>query len=1024
MQNDEAIETIAVIGAAVRVPGADDCASFWANLAGGVDSIDRPSIAESRARGASESMISHPHHLPSAGRLHDIAGFDAGYFEIGPHQATILDPQHRMLLELGIHALDDAGYDPDRTAERIGIYSGVGMNSYLMHALLADPALCDAVGPDSIMIGNDKSFGVTRLAYKLNLKGPALCIDTACSTSLVAVHLACRALLTHECDIALAGGVRLIIPHWDGDIFEEGSIHAPDGFCRAFDREAAGTVHGSGGTLLVLRRTGDALAAGDTVRAVVRGTSINNDGSEKVSYSAPSVNRQAEVIRDAMAIADVEPESISYVEAHGTGTSLGDPLEIQALHLAHGVKGSPCALGSVKTNIGHLDVAAGAVGVLKAVLALQHEALPPSLNCPNPAAALDGTRFSVNQTLRPWPRGAVPRRAGISSFGIGGTNAHAVLEEAPPAAVRSARPGPQLLVLSAKRAGALTPLLSQMADRLDGLPTTSFAAAAYTLQVGRRRHGLRRVVVADSPVEAAERLRAIRDETVNEVAANGVAYLFPGQGTERTGMLRDLRAIEPVVERSIAACLVAMPAEVRGKVRYLLDREPGGADPLLANTSIVQPLLFTVSYALAQLWMSWGIPARALIGHSLGEYVAATLAGIYSLEDAIWLVSVRGRVMQQAAPGMMLAISVSEEELSSLGHGEWDLAAVNAPGAVVVSGATDAIRELEATCAEHDVPSCVVNAHHGFHSRLMDAVLEEFGEAVASRVRKPPALPLISGMTGHAMSAEQACSCEYWVEQLRVPVRFADGVTRLAEPGLFLCEMGGGRNLTVAARRCGVPASRSTATLPEGAQEIREAHGALAAMVQAGIEPDWDAYHRPHGIPGRISLPSYPFDHSRDYWPARNGADRSTHTDEPLEGVVESETPADPMIRLWRDLLGDSTIRGDSDFFDLGGDSLLATRLISRVRDIFSVTLTTRQLFECRTPSALAALVSVQTNAAGEVPFARGIGSLCVPQRSEPGWRRRDSVFGRKAGGYNIPRHQAASRKRSSPSYGPLRRSF
>lgn len=953
MQSDEQIETIAVIGAAIRVPGASDCASFWANLAGGVDSIDRPSPAHSRERGILEAMISHPHYLPSAGRLDNIAGFDAGYFDIGTHQAMILDPQHRMLLELGYQALEDAGYDPTRTADRIGVYAGVGMNSYLIHALLSDRALCDAAGPDALMIGNDKSFGVTRLAYKLNLGGPALAVDTACSTSLVAIHLASRALLSHECDIAIAGAARLIVPHWDGDLFEEGGIHARDGFCRAFDRDAAGTVPGSGGVLLVLRRTRDALAAGDAVRALLLGTSINNDGSEKVSYSAPSVNRQAEVIRDAMAIADVEPGTVSYVEAHGTGTPLGDTLEVQALHFAHGTTEPPCALGSVKPNIGHLDVAAGAVGLLKTVLALQHEALPPSLNCENPTAALDGTRFFINRDLRAWPRGDAPRRAGVSSFGIGGTNAHAILEEAPLVSIPAGRKGPHLLVLSAKRSEALDSISSQLAACLDALPAESFSAAAYTLQVGRRRHALRRVIVADGPDEAAKRLRSTTDGAPQEVALKGVAYVFPGQGAERSGMLRELRMVEPIVARSIAACVEAMPDEVAAKVLHLLEGEPCEWKHLLRDTGVVQPLMFTVSYALAQLWMSWGVTAGAMVGHSLGEYVAATLAGVFSLQDAVWLVCMRGRLMQQAASGKMIAISAAETDLPSLGEGGWDLAAVNTPGTVVLSGASAEIRRLEAICVDRGIPSRIVNAHHGFHSRLMDPILKDFGEAVDSRTRTPPVLPIVSGMTGRLMSAELACSRDYWVEQLRTPVRFADAAAHLIEAGFFLCEMGSGRNLTAALRRCGTSASRSTAILPYGVNEVREAHEALAAMVRVGIEPDWDAYHRPHGRPSRISLPTYPLDHSRAYWPTVGSAYPALVPVEspPKEPVTVSS--ASPMLSLWRDLLGDPTIQGDSDFFDLGGDSLLATRLISRIRDNLGVTLTMRQLFECRTPDGL-----------------------------------------------------------------------
>lgn len=980
MLDEGTLDSVAVIGAAVLVPGADNCNLFWANLTQGIDSVDRPSIADSRARGAAEAMIAHPHHISSAGRLDNIAGFDASYFDIGMHQASILDPQHRMLLELGHHALEDAGYDPDRFAERIGVYAGVGMNTYLMHALLPDRTLCDTAGPDAVMIGNDKSFAVTRLSYKLNLRGPAICLDTACSTSLVAIHFACRALLTHECDIAIAGGVRLIVPHWDGDLFEEGGIHARDGFCRAFDRDAAGTVPGSGGALLVLRRTADALAARDSVRALVRGTSINNDGSEKVSFSAPSVNRQAEVIRDAMAIADVEPETITYVEAHGTGTALGDPLEIKALHLAHGSTGVPCALGSVKTNIGHLDVAAGAVGMLKAVLALEHQALPPSLNCKHPTAALDGTRFTVNRELSPWPRNASPLRAGVSSFGMGGTNAHAILEEAPLVANTVGRQGSQLVLLSAKRPEALTSLSHRLASRFDTLPADSFAAAAYTLQVGRRRHGLRRVIVADAPTKVAEQLRKTADEPGDYSTAVGVAYLFPGQGTERAGMLRDLRATERMVDLSIAECLDVMSIEVGTKVRQLLGAETGCAHPFLADTSIVQPLLFTVSYALARLWMSWGIQPVTMIGHSLGEYVAATLAGVFSLEDALWLVCVRGRLMQQAPAGKMLAIPVSEDELTSLAQGEWDLAAINTPDMVVVSGVSADISRLEAKCDRRGLASRVVNAHHGFHSRLMDGVLSEFRDAVASRPRNPPNLPLISGMTGHEMHADQVCSQEYWVQQLRSPVRFAEGVAKLVEQGLFLCEMGGGRHLTAAARRCGVPASLSAAINPDGKDELHEANEALAAAVRVGIEPEWDLYHQPHGLPGRLSLPNYPFDRSHVFWPSERSGEANSHLDEsrqiavaaPPEPIAPESSAEDAMIRLWRDLLGDPKIVGNSDFFDLGGDSLLATRLISRVRDVLGVTLTTRQLFERRTPAALTELLTAQLGEMGSAPPTRG----------------------------------------------------
>ncbi|HEY4593366.1 MAG TPA: type I polyketide synthase, partial [Thermoanaerobaculia bacterium] len=595
-------------------------------------------------------VLARPSYVKARGVLDGVDLFDAPFFDIPPREAEMLDPQHRLFLESAFHALESAGYDPARFPGAIGVYAGVSANMYVLRNVLASAGALQAGGENQAMLGGDKDFLATRLSYKLNLRGPSFTVQTACSTSLVATHLACRALLGRECDMALAGGVSATVPQVTGYHYQEGGISSPDGHCRAFDAQARGTVGGSGVGVVVLKRLSDALAAGDTIHAVIRGTAINNDGSRKVGYTAPGVDGQAGVIAAAQALAGVSPDEIGYVEAHGTGTPLGDPIEIAALTRAFRAgteRAGFCAIGSVKTNLGHLDAAAGIAGLIKTTLVLERGEIPPSLHFqePNPRIDFASSPFFVNAGLRPWTSEGGPRFAGVSSFGIGGTNAHAVLESAP-AAVASGDSRPfQLLVLSARSGDALEAATGNLAAHLRRHPAVPLADAAYTLQVGRRLLGHRRVLVARDAADAAAALFSRDPERLLTRPWDGsrrpVVFLFPGQGAQYAGMGRELYEREPAYRAALDACAGILAPHLNGvDLLQTLHPEPddAGADLRLQETELAQPALFAVEYALARLWMEWGVHPEAMLAHSLGEYVAACLAGVFSLEDALALV--------------------------------------------------------------------------------------------------------------------------------------------------------------------------------------------------------------------------------------------------------------------------------------------------------------------------------------------------------------------------------------------------
>lgn len=870
---------IAVIGMSLRFPGSRTVEQFWQNLRDGVESITFFSDGELEASGHSASLLRDPNYVKARGVLEEIDLFDASFFGFSPREAEIADPQQRLMLECAWEALESSGYYPANYKGRIGVYAGVSLSTYLFVELLSNAEVRKSTNALQLLLGNDKDHIATRTAYKLNLKGPSVTIQTSCSTSLVAVHLACQSLLSGECDIALAGGASIPVPHRDGYYYQEGGILSPDGHCRAFDARGKGTVGGSGVGLVALKRLADAIADGDCIRAVIKGSAINNDGAVKIGYTAPSETGQAEAIRAAQFMAEVEPETISYVEAHGTATTLGDPIEIKALTHAFRAgtdKKNYCAIGSVKSNFGHLDAAAGVAGLIKTTLALEHKEIPPSLHfeTPNPKINFADSPFFVNKNLSPWKNGNGPRRAGVSSFGIGGTNAHVIVEEAP--AFESSDKGRdwQLLVLSAKTETALETQTSRLVEYLKQNPQLNFADVAHTLQIGRGSFDHRRMFVcrdSEDAISALEQHRSV--DAFQEAHNRPVIFMFPGQGTQYVNMAAELYRHEPVFREHVDTCCEQLKPILKLDLRHLLFPTPERADEAareLAQTCFTQPALFVVEYALAQTWMAWGVRPHAFIGHSIGEYVAACLSGVFTLEDALKLVAARGRMIQDLAGGAMLAVPMAERDVLPLLNEELSLAAVNSSSSCVISGTVEAIEELQQQLTESGKNSRRLHTSHAFHSASMDPIIESFTAQVKTVKLNAPQIPYLSNVTGNWITAQEATAPDYWAKHLRQTVRFADGLSKLLkDPNNVLLETGPGTTLTTFAKGH-IDRTESLATIASlphpraGESDFEFVTKSLGQLWLAGVEIDWAAYHAGEQR-RRIPLPTYPFERQR-YW--------------------------------------------------------------------------------------------------------------------------------------------------------------
>ena len=874
---------IAIVGMALRVPGASDVGQFWANLRNGVESIRDLTEEELLAAGEAPSRIHHPNYVRRTAELPAMEMFDAEFFGLSPKEAAIMDPQHRQFLECAWEAMEDAGRTPDSSAGPVGVFAGCGMGSYFYFNVCSNRQLVDQVGMFLLRhTGNDKDFLATRASFAFDLRGPSVNIQTACSTSLVAVHSACQSLLAGECEMALAGGVTIDLPHRRGYMYQEGEILSPDGRCRAFDHRAAGTVFGSGVGVVVLRRLSDAIADGDIVHAVIKGTAVNNDGASKAGYLAPSVTGQAEAIIEAQGLAGVEADSIQYVECHGTGTYLGDPIEIEALTQAFR-QGTDrvgfCRVGSVKSNIGHLDTAAGVVSLIKASLAVKHGEMPPTLGFekPNPAIAFERSPFVVNDRLTPWPHGHGPRRAAVNSLGVGGTNAHAIVEQAPVlVAARSALADdqPQLLVFAARSRKALDQATARLGAELVRRPDLDVGDAAYTLFAGRKHFEHRRVVAVRNRADAIavladpESRRAFTHSAIEN--ATGPVFLFPGGGAQHVGMARALYEGDQHFRATVDEGISYLdPAAATGIRRVWLDRGTGRAEAETAflRPSVQLPAILIAEVAVARWWIDRGVKPSALIGHSMGENAAACIAGVMSFRDAVNLVRLRGELFDTVEPGGMLSVPLSATALAEIMPPELDLASVNAPELCVASGRNEDLDSFRATMQERGIDASRIAIDIAAHSRMLEPILGRF-EAFLRGIRlNTPSIPIVSNLTGTWLTEAEARDPLYWVRHLRSTVQFGKGVGVLsAEPGHVFVEVGPGRALSSLVKlQPAVAANQVINSLPHADDDTDDRVHLLAALGRAwavGLDVPLERLWQGSGS-RRVSLPTYPFQHQR-----------------------------------------------------------------------------------------------------------------------------------------------------------------
>lgn len=994
-------DAVAVIGLAGRFAGAPSIDALWDVLRRGERGITTFTDEELLAAGAPPAHLADPRYVKARGALAGIDLFDAEHFGFLPREAALLDPQQRLLLEHAWEALESAGYaSPEaRRDGRVGVFASASRSAYEVHLrdrLDADPAARDPFALDGTLV----DFLASRLSYKLDLRGPSVVVQTACSSSLVAVHLACQSLLTGESSLAIAGASSIAVPSIAGAFALEGGITSPDGWCRAFDARAAGTVGGDAAAAIVLKRLPEALADGDFIHAVILGTAINNDGAARVGFTAPGVAGQAAVIRDALAAAAITPAEIGYVEAHGSGTELGDPIEIAAL--ARAFAGDPrrgaCPVGSIKASVGHTDVVAGLAGLIKTILCLRARTLVPTAGFerPSPRIPFAETPFFVQAALAPWPSEG-PRRAGVSSFGMGGTNAHAVLEEAPPPAPRIAGLPWKLLVLSARSRPALEVMTSNLADHLRADPAADLAATAHTLAAGRASFPHRRAVLAATTADAALALSERSPGLVfsGRAAAEPprVAFLYAGVGDHHPGMAAALYRAFPVfreaLDRFASVLAPLVDLDVRSPLlddrapvdpfRRWVGRAPDRASSPLSSTRIAQPALLAFELALQALWASLGVVPAVVLGHSLGELAAATAAGVFIPEDAVMIAAARARLIASLPPGAMTAVALSRAEIEAMGA-DVAIAAINGPSTTVIAGASEAVAALERRLTEREITWKRLDVEHAVHSEAMRPIAAALTDIVARLPRRPPRLPYLSNVTGALLSADEAMRPAYWAEHLCHTVALAPAIDHLlADPAQVIVEIGPGAGLAslvrLASKRHG-GASRTTVVSSRaegGGEDIRHLLTAVAELWLAGVAIDWRGLW-PDGLPGRVPLPTYPFERSR-HWidgpviardrPALSAPSApieaaTSIAPRPLRVAGEAafagpRTPRErALIAAFQASFGFEGIGIHDDFFALGGHSLLAIQLLHRIRTTLGADLSVRSLIEHRTIAALA----------------------------------------------------------------------
>ena len=989
-------EAIAVIGMAGRFPGARNLDEFWRNIRDGVDCVRDLTEEQLLAAGISPEEIRSPNYVRAAAPIADVELFDAGFFGYAPREAEILDPQQRVFLETAWEALESAGYVSESYPGWIGLFAGMAFPTYFLHNLLPNQELAASVGGFPLLLSNDRDYFSTRISYKLNLRGTSVNVQTACSTSLVAVHMACQSLLDYQCTMVLAGGIRVFAPQITGYPYSEGGIYSPDGRCRAFDADSKGALFSEGCGVVVLKRLSEAIADGDTIHAVIRGSATNNDGSNKVGYTAPSIDGQAEVIAMAQAAAGVDPESITYVETHGSGTPLGDPIEVSALTQAFRASTDRtrfCALGSLKASVGHMESAAGVGGLIKTVLALKNGEVPPSLHfkTPNPRIDFDGSPFYVNTRLKTWERNGGPRRAGVSSFGMGGTNAHVIVEEAPERGPSGPSRSWQLLLLSAKTATALETSTDRLADWIESHPEAPLADVAFTLHEGRRTFPHRRTLVCRSREDAVEALRS-RDPrrllgSVQEPADRPVTFMFSGLGDHYVDMAIGLYQDEPAFREEIDRCADILEMDLRGVIwprgtdakqeegkldfkALLRGQAPDEASQRLNRTRYTQPALFAVEYALAKLLEEWGIRPAALVGYSLGEYVAACISGVFSLEDALSLVARRAQLIDELEAGAMLAVPLPESEARQY----MSLAAVNGPNLSVLSGPVPAVDELEKRLTEQGIACRRLPTTHAFHSSMMEPIREQLVRMVQEIPRSAPQVPFLSNVTGTWITAAEATDPGYWGRHLCQAVRFGDALAELRkDPARVLLEVGPGTSLTTLALQEGEAVTLPTLR-PSYDRQADSAFllGTVGRLWLAGVPSALFAREVRHRLP----LPTYPFERRR-YWVDAPGQESVKAEEAPsqAETLARYERPghlrnpyAAPsndlergLCEIWQEILGIQQVGVHDSFFELGGHSLVAPKMVLTVQETFGIDFPLSQLFEAPTVAQMAKAIQEGT---------------------------------------------------------------
>ena len=880
-QENSELDGIAIIGMAGRFPGAASVGELWQNLCGGVESTAFFSDAELDPS-IDPNLRQNPNYVKARGIIDGADRFDAAFFGVSTREAEITDPQQRVFLEIAWAALENAGCDPNTFSGSIGVYAGTGNNTYFPNNIAGRSDVISRAGEFQVMVANEKDYIATRTSYKLNLKGPSVSVHTACSTSLVAVCQAFYALMSYQCDLALAGGISITVPQNSGYLYQEGGMFSSDGHCKPFDAKAEGTVFGNAAGAVVLKRLEEAIADRDTIYAVIRGVGLNNDGAAKVSFAAPSVDGQADAIAMAQAMAGVDPETISYVETHGTATPLGDPIEIEALTQAFALKTAAkqfCAIGSVKSNFGHTIAAAGVTGLIKTALALKHRQIPATLHFeqPNPAIDFANSPFYVNAQLSEWKAGKTPRRAGVSSFGVGGTNAHVVLEEAPALEPSSPSRPRQLLLLSAKTPSALDAAIANLRSHLAQNPEIDLADAAYTLQTGRQAFNYRRFAVCSDRADAVqvlESLPPLRTATRCTESRNpAVIFMFPGQGSQYVNMGLNLYESEPLFRETVDRCAEILQPHLGRDLRKVLypGSDEATAAESLRQTFLTQPAIFTVEYALSKLWQSWGVTPQGAIGHSIGEFVAATIAGVFSLEDALMLVAARGRLMQDLPGGSMLSVRLPAAEVEGRLSADLAVAAVNAPDLCVVSGPTEAIALFQQQLESESVVCKQLHTSHAFHSPMVDSIVEPFAEYVKKVQLSAPTIPFVSTVTASWITAEQATDPMYWARHLRATVRFADGIKELwqEDPNRILLEVGPRTTAATLARKQAKDLKKQVAisSLSDSHENQTEWAALLSAAGQlwlCGVSIDWQSFYQEE-TRDRLPLPTYPFE-SKRFW--------------------------------------------------------------------------------------------------------------------------------------------------------------